>query len=72
MLAAAKGHAGVARLLLSANADLNAVDLGGKTALDEACCSGHDDLIDLLTRRSAKCALFDSSQALLSIIIPCY
>ncbi len=54
MLAAAKGHTGVARLLISANVDVNASDLSGGTALDEACSHANDDLIALLNRKGAK------------------
>lgn len=54
MLAAAKGHANVARLLLAAHSDVSAEDLDGKTALDEACTHGHEPLIKLLARKGAK------------------
>lgn len=54
MLAAAKGHCNVARLLLAAHSDVSAEDLDGKTALDEACAHGHEPLIKLLARKGAR------------------
>ena len=41
-------------MLLGARADLNKVDDGHHTALDEACKHGHDRIIKLLAARGAK------------------
>ena len=41
-------------MLLGARADLNKLDDGSHTALDEACKHGHDRIIKLLAARGAK------------------
>ena len=49
-----QGHWEVVAMLLGARADLNKVDDGGHTALDEACKHGHGRVIKLLVARGAR------------------
>ena len=49
-----KNHTGIARLLLAANADINARDLHGKTALTYALGKGQETLVNLLREYGAK------------------
>jgi ankyrin repeat protein len=54
ILASANGHGDVVKLLLSKGADLSLKDSEGKTALDVATASNHQQVVDLLKPQEKK------------------
>lgn len=53
IVAAVNGNPDVAKLLLKNDADINSVDVDGKTALMIAVINGHQQLVELLLRNEA-------------------
>lgn len=51
--AAVNGNADVARLLIKNDANVDAVDVDGKTALMIAVINGHQNLVELLLKHEA-------------------
>ena len=43
----------IAKLLINAKADLNAISEDGSTALSEAVCKNNHELVELLVKRNA-------------------
>jgi hypothetical protein len=56
IVAARKGHADIAEILLGAGADLKAEDAGSMNAIRMAAHSGHGDVCDLLISKGADAA----------------
>ena len=53
LIAAVNGNAEVGKLLLKNDADINAIDVDGKTALMIAVINGHQLLVELLLKNDA-------------------
>jgi len=59
-LAAAEGQLATVKFLLEKGADVNATDRWGRTPLDDAISSKHQDVVELLLKSGANKSSFNS------------